>query len=84
MGILVTTKAHMIEDRVFDQTRDLCGIGDKEEHHIEKHYQNFSQELEVTIRTSRHRCSQETTRSANMQMLLHNIKTLVQEQREKN
>ena len=49
LGISVTTKAHLIEDHIVDQTRSLCGVGgDKAEHHIEKQHQDFSRGLTVT------------------------------------
>ena len=36
-------KAYLIEDHIVDQTRSFCGAGgDKAEHHIESHHQDFN------------------------------------------
>ena len=49
LGISVTTKARLVKDHIVDQTRALFGIGgNKAEHHIEKHHQDFHRGLAVT------------------------------------
>ena len=49
LGISVTTKAHLINDHIVDQTRSLYGIGvNKAKHHIEKNHQESNHGLTVT------------------------------------